>query len=284
MRTSARFKPVEIAGKTALLTGATGGLGRAIAEALALRGAKMVLSSRRQAELEEMAATLPGQGHSVVVSDLSEAGAVEALVEAAGPVDILIANAGLHGTGRLGGVPEDEIEATLRVNLEAPMLLAKALLGPMQERGDGHLVFISSLAGKAASPRSSVYNATKFGLRGFALGLMADLKGGPVGASVVSPGFVRDAGMFATSGAKAPPGIGTATPQQVADAVVTAIEKRRVEIAVAPLPLRIMAHIGMAMPSLSLLLQTSKAGQRAADGLATGHRLRDSQEKAGTKS
>lgn len=274
---------MEIASKTTLLTGATGGLGRAIAQELAAKGAKLVLSARRQSDLEEMAAGLPGTGHRVVVSDLAEPGAVEALVAEAGPVDILVANAGLHGTGRLGGVPEQEIEATLRVNLEAPILLAKALLGPMQERGGGHMVFISSLAGKAASPRSSIYNATKFGLRGFALGLMADLKGGPVGASLVSPGFVRGAGMFAASGAKPPPGIGTATPEQVAFAVVEAIEKRRVEVAVAPRLLRLMAHIGLAMPSLSLLLQTSKTGQRAADGLATGHRLRDSQEKAGTK-
>lgn len=274
---------MDIAGKTVLLTGATGGLGRAIAEALAAKGAMLVLSARRQEELEQMAAGLAGAGHRVVVSDLGEPGAVEALVAKAGPVDILVANAGLHGTGRLGGVPEDEIEATLRVNLEAPILLARALLEPMQQRGAGHMVFISSLAGKAASPRSSIYNATKFGLRGFALGLMADLKDGPVGASLVSPGFVREAGMFATSGAKAPPGIGTATPEQVGRAVVEVIEKRRVEVTVAPLPLRVMAHLGLAMPALSLLLQTSRTGQRAADGLATGHRLRDSQEKAGTR-
>lgn len=275
---------MEIAGKTALVTGATGGLGRAISEALAERGAKLVLSSRRESELEEMVRTLPGGGHRFVVSDLGRPGAVAELVEAAGEIDILVANAGLHGTGRIGGVPEEEIETTLRVNLEVPIMLAKALLEPMQERGRGHMVFVSSLAGKAASPRSSVYNATKFGLRGFALGLMADLKGGPVGASLVSPGFVRDAGMFATSGAKTPPGIGTATPRQVGDAVVTAIEKNKVEVTVAPLPLRIMAHLGLAMPSLSLFLQTSKTGQKAADGLATGHRLRDSKEKAGTKS
>src|SRR5690606_1774913 len=129
----------------------------------------------------------------------------------------------------------------------------------------------------------TMYNATKFGLRGFALALMADLKGGPVGASLVSPGFVRDAGMFAASGAKPPPGIGTATPDQVGRAVVSAIEKRRVEVTVAPLPLRIMAHLGLAMPSLSLLLQTGKAGRRAAENVASGHRLRDSKEKAGTK-
>lgn len=278
-----RFRVVEIAARTALVTGATGGLGRAIAGALAAKGASLVLSARRQADLEELAASLPGGGHRVVVSDLAEPGAVDALVAEAGPVDILVANAGLHGTGRLADIPEEEIVATLRVNLEASILLARALMEPMQERGEGHLVFISSLSGKVAHPRSSIYNATKFGLRGFALGLMADLKGSPVGASLISPGYVREAGMFATSGAKPPPGIGTVSPQQVADAVVESIEKRRVEIAVAPRRVRMLTHLGLAIPSLSLLIQSSKTGQRSAESLATGHRLRDSKKKAGTK-
>lgn len=275
---------MQITGKTVLLTGATGGLGAAIAEALAAKGAKLVLSSRREKDLEQMAAALPGGGHRFVVSDLAEPGAVEKLVEAAGPVDILVANAGLHGTGQIEDLSESEIERTLRVNVEAPILLARSLMGPMRDRGAGHLVFVASLAGKAASPRSSIYNATKFGLRGFALGLMADLKGGPVGASLVSPGFVRDAGMFAASGAKTPPGIGTATPPQVGQAVVTAIEKARVEVTVAPLPLRIMAHLGLALPSVSLFFQSGKAGRRAAESVASGHKLRDSKEKAGTES
>ena len=89
------------------------------------------------------------------------------------------------------------------------MLLARALFPAMVERGAGALVFVASLSGKAASPRTAIYNATKFGLRGFAFGLRTDLAPRGVGVSVVSPGFVRDAGMFADSGAKTPPGIGT---------------------------------------------------------------------------
>lgn len=274
---------MDLAGKTALLTGATGGLGRAIASTLAERGVTLVLSSRQEAELERMAAELPGGGHRYIVSDLAEVGAAHELAAQTGDVDILVANAGLHGTGQLPELSEEEIERTLRVNVEAPIILAKALLPSMQERGYGHLVFVASLAGKAASPRSSIYNATKFGLRGFALGLMADLKGGPVGASLVSPGFIRDAGMFAASGAKPPPGIGTGTPEQVGRAVVNAIEKERVEVTVAPLPLRMLAHLGLALPSLSLLLQSGRAGQRAAANVAAGHKQRESNEKAGTK-
>ena len=115
------------------------------------------------------------------------------------------------------------------------MLMARALYPAMVERGSGHLVFIASLAGKAASPRTSIYNATKFGLRGFALGLRADLAPKGVGVSLVSPGFIRDAGMFADAGAKPPPGLGTGTPEQVGAAVVKAIERDKVEVTVGPI-------------------------------------------------
>ena len=108
----------------------------------------------------------------------------------------------------------------------------------MVERGRGHLVFVSSLSGKVTSPGSSLYSATKFGLRGFALGLRQDLHGTGVGVTTVFPGFIRDAGMFHESGAKLPPFVGTRTPDQVAKAVATGIERGRPEIDVAPLSFR----------------------------------------------
>src|ERR1700689_1994794 len=94
----------------------------------------------------------------------------------------------------------------------------------MVARGPGHLVFVSSLSGKAAAPASSVYSATKFGLRGFALALRQDLRPHGVGVSLVSPGFIRGAGMFAETGLKLPPGTGTRTPGDVGAAVIRAIE------------------------------------------------------------
>ena len=90
---------MELTGKTALLTGATGGLGRAIAHSLASRGAILILSSRKAEELDELAGSLPGSGHRAIVSDLGEDGAAVELVGEAGEVDILIANAGLPGSG-----------------------------------------------------------------------------------------------------------------------------------------------------------------------------------------
>lgn len=151
------------------------------------------------------------------------------------------------------------------------MLLARALYPAMVEQGSGSLVFIASLSGKAASPQSSIYNATKFGLRGFALGLRTDLGPQGIGVSLVSPGFVREAGMFADSGAKPPPAMGTASPGQVGAAVVRAIEGDRVEVAVAPIHQRFMAHFAMASPSISVRAQSGSAGQRAAGAIADGH-------------
>lgn len=262
---------MRIDGKRTLLTGATGGLGRAIATALAAAGAELVLSSRKRDELEALALELPGAGHAVAVSDLAEPGAAAALAAAAGPVDLLVANAGLPASGWIEDFTPEQISRAVRVNLEAPMILARLLIGPMIERGEGHLVFVSSLAGKAASPRAALYNGTKFGLRGFALALREDLagSGSGVGASVVLPGFIRDAGMFADSGSRAPRGVGTGTPEQVAAAVIRAVESDRAEVAVAPIQQRALAQLAHLFPAASMRFQRG-GGTRVAEKLARG--------------
>jgi short-subunit dehydrogenase len=260
---------VELDGKTVLLTGATGGLGRAIGEALAGRGASLVLTARKEDALRELAGSLPGD-HRFVVADLGEDGAAERLAGEAGPVDCLVANAGLPGTGRVESFSPEELKRAIRVNLEAPMMLARELAPGMRDRGDGHLVFVSSLSGKAPSPRSAVYAATKFGLRGFALCLRADLADTGVGVSLVVPGFIREAGMFADSGAKPPPGMGTSTPQDVAAGVVKAIERNKVEVAVAPVAVRALAHLGLASPRIAMRAISGGAASKTADRVAEG--------------
>lgn len=262
---------MNLSGRKALLTGATGGLGRAIAEALAARGALLALSARNREALEAMAAELPGSGHEVLPADLAETGAAERLAAAAAGTEILIANAGLPAAGWLPDFSAEQVQRALRVNLEAPMLLARALYPQMVEAGGGHLVFVASLAGKAASPRSSIYNATKFGLRGFALGLRADLAPQGIGVSLVSPGFVREAGMFADAGSKSPPGMGTAKPEQVGAATVKAIERNKAEVTVAPFQQRAAAHFALASPALGVKVQSGSAGQKAAQAIADGH-------------
>jgi len=263
---------MELAGRKALLTGATGGLGRAIAKALADRGATLILSGRNGEALETLASELPGTGHRSIPSDLAQPGAAEKLAAEAGAVDVLVANAGLPGTGRLPELTPEELTGALRVNLEAPMLLARAVETGMLERGSGHMVFISSLSGKSATPLSSVYNATKFGLRGFALGLRADLNPLGVGVSIVSPGTIREAGMYADSGAPPITGLGTGSPAQVAAAVLKAIEQNKVEVTVAPVQQRLLAHFALASPGIAVKIASGGAGQKAAAEVAAGQK------------
>lgn len=259
---------MELTGKRVLLTGAAGGLGRAMAHRLADAGGMLTLSGRDGGKLEELAAGLPGTGHLTCVVDLGSPGGAEQLVREAGFVDCLVANAALPATGRLDDLDTAQVARMLRVNLEAPIHLTQALLPAMIDRGEGKVVLIGSLSGKAGSPRSSVYNATKFGLRGFAFGLRTDLVGTGVGVTVVAPGFVRDAGMFADTGVEAPRVMGTTTPERVAEAVIEAIHGDRAEITVAPPLQRLLAHIGLLSPRLAHRAQSSEAGRRTAEQLA----------------
>jgi short-subunit dehydrogenase len=238
---------MELQGARVLLTGATGGLGEAIARALAQRGAALVLSGRRADALEALALELRAEA---VPCDLSDRDAVDRLGDAAGQVDVLVANAGLPGSGTLLKISQEEIDRVLEVNLRAPIALARRLAPGMVERGGGHLVFVASFAGKLPSAgESSIYTATKFGLRGFAHVLRAQMKRKGVGVSLVTPGPVRDAGMFARGGAKPPALIGTSTPEDVGGAVVRAIERNAAEVDVASLGLRTISKLGALAPA-----------------------------------
>src|ERR1700741_4087934 len=135
------FRYMDLGGRTALLTGATGGLGRAIATALAARGAKLILSSRKTEELVKLARSLPGGGHTTLASDLVEDGAALALLEQAGDIDVLVANAALPAAGQLDGFTQEQIGRALRVNLESPVRMPRELLPHWRERGSGHFVF-----------------------------------------------------------------------------------------------------------------------------------------------
>ena len=260
---------MRIQGCSVLLTGASGGLGHAIARGLAARGARLVLTGRRADLLRPLAAELGGTTMAV---DLRDSAAVERLATEQDAVDILVANAGLPGTGRLEDQDVERIDRVLDVNLRAPVVLAHRLVGAMRRRGAGHLVFMSSLSGIAASPQASLYCATKFGLRGFALALREELRGTGVGVSAVYPGPIRDAGMFADARVKLPPGTGTNSPQDVADAVVRAIERNRAEITVASPLLRAGMPLALVAPNLSAAVQRNLGGHRVAAELAQAQR------------
>jgi short-subunit dehydrogenase len=254
---------------TVLLTGASGGIGRAIARAVAPTAGQLVLSGRRIELLDPLADAL---GARVIAADLSVRDDVERLAEQAGPVDVLIANAALRSGGLLGEFSQEQIDQMLEVNLRAPIALARALTPGMVERRRGHLVFMSSLQGKATTPVSSIYSAAKFGVRGFALALREDLRVYGVGVSVVLPGFIRDAGMFADSGVKLPPGVGTRSPEDVAEAVVRAIERNRAEVEVAPVGLRLGTAAASVAPALSAAVSRRLGSERIAAQIVAGQR------------
>ena len=243
---------MDLAGKTVLVTGASGGIGQAIAEAFAKEGAKLVLSGRRAAELEALAERVSGR---VVVADLSVRADVERLLQEAGDVDVLVANAALPASGLLSEYSPEQLDRALEVNFRAPIFMAHALAPKLVAQGSGGIVFVSSLSGIAATAGSSLYNATKFGLRGFGIALHDELYGTGVAISVVLPGFISDAGMFADTGLKPPPGFGTRTPQQVADAVLDALAHNKAEVLVAPYPDRLVSKIGGMSPNLAGRLQ-----------------------------
>jgi short-subunit dehydrogenase len=248
-----------------LITGATGGLGHAIARAFAARGATLTLTGRRADVLEPLAAEV---GARAVTCDLNDRSDVERLLAEAGDVDVLVANAGLPGTGALCELTQEQADRALEVNLRAPVALALGLAPGMVSRGRGHMVFVSSLSGKAAAPASSLYSATKFGLRGFALGIREDLRRDGVGVSVVLPGFIRDAGMFADANIELPRGAdamaGRRTSEHVAAAVIRSIERNRAELDVAPLGMR----LGAAFASVAPQIAASVSRRAGADTIA----------------
>ena len=255
--------------RRALVTGATGGLGQAIARALAERGARLVLTGRRTDVLEPLAAELDAE---TIACDLSDRAAVERLAADAADVDVLVANAAVSASGDVLEYTVEQLDRALDVNLRAPMVLARLIGERMAERGTGHIVFISSLNGKAASGGAAVYSATKFGMRGFAHGLRADLRPRGVGVSTVFPGFIRDAGMFADADVKLPAYVGTKSPADVGAGVVRAIERDRVEVDVAPVGLRIGTAFAGLAPGISAAVQRRLGGDEIATQLSEAQR------------
>lgn len=260
---------MKISGSTVLLTGATGGIGHAIAQAVAGRGGRLIVTGRRGDMLEEMVAKYGGRA---VVVDLAERADVTRLIDEAGDVDIVIANAALPASGELDSFTVNEIDRALDVNLRAPMVLAREFAPRMATKGRGHLLFMSSLLGKAAMTGTSVYSATKYGLRGFAASLRADLRESGVGVSVVFPGMVREAGMFADAKVDLPPGTGTSSPEEVANAVVSAIEKNRGEVDVAPLSVRAVSMVAGLAPELAAGLTRRIGADKVTAKVAEGQR------------
>lgn len=253
----------------ALVTGASGGIGQAIARTLSARGATVTVTGRRADVLEPLASEISGHA---IACDLSRREEVDRLIGEVEQVDLLVANAAMPASGDLAELTQEQIDRMLEVNLRAPIALARAFAPAMVSRGRGHLVFISSLQGKGATPAASIYVASKFGLRGFALALRQDLRTHGVGVSLVLPGFVREAGMFVDANVELPRGVGTRTPDEVAAGVIKAIEHNRAEVEVAPLGLRLGATFAGVAPDFAAAAARRLGSTRVAQDFAEGQR------------
>ncbi len=184
----------DLTGKTALVTGATGGIGGAIARALHAQGAHVVLSGTREAVLKDLAAAF-GERVSTVVANLSDAESVDGLIgaaeEAAGaPVDILVANAGITRDGLMLRMKDEDWEQVIKVNLESYFRLSRAALKGMMKRRWGRIIGITSVVGVTGNPGQANYAASKAGMIGFSKALAQEVASRNVTVNTVAPGFI----------------------------------------------------------------------------------------------
>ncbi|MGF1550511.1 MAG: 3-oxoacyl-[acyl-carrier-protein] reductase [Sphingomonadaceae bacterium] len=186
----------DLSGKTALVTGASGGIGSAIAAALAERGAKVGLSGTREGALEKVAGEIDGEAE-ILPCDLSDAEAVDGLVpraiEALGGLDILVNNAGITRDNLAMRMKDGEWEEVIRINLEAAFRLVRAACKPMMRARGGRIVSIGSVVGATGNPGQANYAASKAGLVGMSKALAQEVASRGITVNCVAPGFISSA-------------------------------------------------------------------------------------------
>jgi 3-oxoacyl-[acyl-carrier protein] reductase len=185
----------DLSGKTAFVTGATGGIGAAIARTLHEQGAHVVLSGTREAVLKDLASEL-GDRVSTAPANLSDPAAVDGLIEAAeaaagAPLDIVVANAGVTRDGLLMRMKDEDWDAVLKVNLESYFRLARASMRGMMKRRFGRIVGITSVVGVMGNPGQANYAASKAGMIGFSKALAQEVATRGITVNCVAPGFIE---------------------------------------------------------------------------------------------
>lgn len=233
-------------GARVLVTGASSGIGRAVASRCASAGARLVLAGRDETRLAEVAAATGG---TAVTADLSRPGAAAELAERAGPVDVLVCCAGAGMAGPFDGTDGVALDAFVRLNFTSTVELVRSVLGTMRTAGRGHVVVVSSVAGRLPVRDEVVYGATKAAVDHFAAALRTELAGSGVGISAVAPAGV-DTPFFDRRGTpyrRSTPRL--LRPEQVADAVVAAVERDLPEV-VVPRWLRLAYVVRASAPRL----------------------------------
>ncbi len=246
----------EIHGKTALITGASRGIGVYIAEALAREGVTLAVAARSGGELEAVAKELTKLGTKAVAipADITVESDRVCLLrrtkEELGPIDILVNNAGIVEWTHFYRQNEIDITRMVNTNLMAPLFLARMVLPEMIEREAGHVVNISSLSGKKGVPYEAVYSATKAGLIQWGNAVWFELEGTGVGVSTILPGYVSEVGMVTGHVTPPPKSAGAAPPERVAQAVLKAIRENMQEVIVRSGPTRIMYALNELSPRI----------------------------------
>ena len=185
----------DLSGKTALVTGATGGIGGEIAKALHGAGAHVALSGTREAVLQDLAQQL-GERASAVAANLSDAESVDSLIgraeaAAGAPIDILVANAGITRDGLLMRMKDEDWDAVLKVNLESYFRLSRAAMRGMMKRRWGRIIGITSVVGVMGNPGQANYAASKAGMIGFSKALAQEVATRGITVNCVAPGFIE---------------------------------------------------------------------------------------------
>jgi short-subunit dehydrogenase len=237
---------MRLEGRTALVTGASSGIGRATAIALARAGARIKSTGRDEVALKRLVEDVGGES---LAADLGTRAAVEDVARWAGDVDVLVNNAGFGWAGPYPSMGTEEVETLVRVNLVAPLVLTRLLLPGMLDRGRGHVVNVASVAGHVGVRDEAVYAATKAGLIAFTESLRYELAGSGIGVTLVSPGVI-DTPFFEREGRpyrRAFPRM--QKPEAVAASAVRAIEKGKADVFV-PRWMAFPARLRGALPGL----------------------------------
>jgi short-subunit dehydrogenase len=244
-----------IAGKTVVLTGASGGIGVFIARALAKEQATVVAVSRSPEGLDRICKEVEAEGGKGIsipfdISKLEELTVlVQQIHKLAGPIDILINNAAIEKFRPFQNYTLKEIQSILKTNLHAPMELTRLVLPSMLERNSGHIVNVASLAGKKGAPYNSIYSASKAGLMMWSDAIQQELAGTNVGVSVVCPGPTA-AGMYLALGISPDNASSVTQPTDVASTVLQSIKQNHKEVILDGVATKIFFTITQLFPKL----------------------------------
>jgi len=231
---------MELRGTVGIVTGASRGIGERLAEQLAQRGVSLALAARSVDDIEGLAERVRTMGVEAIAvpTDVTDRAALETLVKRTeselGPPDLLVNNAGIDSVEHFDRMDPDAIETMIATNVIGPEILTRLVCPGMAERRRGHIVNISSTAGKSVPPFMTVYASTKHAIAAFSWCLRLEMQPYGVGVSVVYPHYVQEVGMFARRGTTPPRAIGSVSVDDVVTQTIRAIEENRAEVVVAP--------------------------------------------------